>query len=129
MFILFKQGGFFMWFLLIFALIIVFLTIKKSIQFFGRPDKLSQLDLEKGLNAILFWGCMSGVLGFYAHYLGLYWAMQAIIKAADISPMICAQGYGFSLITLLTGLLLLLFAALFWFILRWKYKQIIQRDE
>lgn len=116
-----KQGGLLMWPMLIFAIIIVGLTIKK-ITDFTRSQKLSLEKLEAGINAILFWGFLSLVLGFYAHFHGVYLAMQAISKAMDISPAIVADGYRISLITILFGLLTFMISSIVWFILRWRYK-------
>ncbi len=99
----FMQGGIFMWFILIFAVVNLVLTIKKVIQLFGGTDS-SPKQAESGINAILFWGSMSVVVGFYAHFLGLFFAMQAISQAGDVSPAIVAKGFGVSLIPVLFGL-------------------------
>jgi biopolymer transport protein ExbB/TolQ len=123
MFTLFMQGGFYMWPLLLFAIIILVLSIKKIIDLFFKPD-LSQVKLESGINSILFWGGMSVLIGFLGHFHGLYLAMQAISRASDISPAIVAMGYGVSLITVLFGLLILLISALIWFVLRWRLKKL-----
>jgi biopolymer transport protein ExbB/TolQ len=115
----FVSGGQMMWLFLIIALLIIFLSIKKAIQLFGK-NELPTAVLESGTNAIIFWGSISAILGFFAHYLGLYYAMQAIYKADDISPAIVAFGYSLSLITILTGLVLFVISAIIWFIFRWK---------
>jgi len=80
--------------------------------------------LESGINAIVFWGAISAIVGFFAHYLGVYYAMLAIQRANDISPAIVAYGSSMSLITILTGLTIFIFSAIIWFVLRWRYKQI-----
>ena len=80
---------------------------------------------EGGINAILFWGCFSVVLGIFAHFEGVYLAMQAMMKANDISPAIVAQGYAMSLITILSGLFLFMVSSVTWLILRWRYKKLI----
>ena len=119
----FMQGGIFMWFILIFAVVNLVLTIKKVIQLFGGTDS-SPKQAESGINAILFWGSMSVVVGFYAHFLGLFFAMQAISQAGDVSPAIVAQGFGVSLIPVLFGLVVFLFSALVWFLFRWRLKKL-----
>ena len=124
MFNLFMRGGVYMWPLLLFAIIIVVLSIKKIIDLFFKKD-LNSMKLESGINSILFWGGMSVLLGFLGHFFGLYLAMEAISRASDISPVIVAAGYGVSLITVLFGLLNLLVASLFWFVLRWRLKKMI----
>jgi len=120
----FNAGGPFMWLLLFAAIAIIILSIKKSLELFGKKDP-NQTNLEKGINAIIFWGGISVVLGFFAHFFGMYQAMLAISKVPDISPAVIAEGYAVSLTTILFGLFIFLFAAIFWFLLRWKYKQLI----
>ena len=128
MFTLFMRGGFYMWPLLIFAIIILVLSIKKIIDLFFKTD-LSHAKLESGINSILFWGGMSVLIGFLGHFHGLYMAMEAISRASDISPAIVAMGYGVSLITVLFGLLILLFSSIIWFVLRWRFKQLVSKSE
>ena len=128
MFTLFLQGGFYMWPLLLFAIIILVLSIKKIIDLFFKPE-ISHLKLESGINSILFWGGMSVLIGYLGHFHGLYLAMQAISRASDISPAIVAMGYGVSLITVLFGLVILLFSSLTWFVLRWRFKQLISKAD
>ena len=85
--------------------------------------------LKNGINTILFWGSLSVVLGVFAHFVGLYEAMQAIKVAGDISPAIVAGGYAMSLITILSGLSLFLASAIIWMVLNWKYKKVISREK
>lgn len=123
----FIEGGFMMWLFLVLAILILYLSIRKAIQLYGKQE-LSKPALETGINAILFWGAVAAILGFFAHYLGVYQAMLAIYQANDISPAIVAYGYSMSLITILTGLTIFIFSAVIWFVLRWRYKQISMID-
>jgi len=128
MFKLFMQGGFYMWPLLLFAIIILVLSLKKIIDLFFKSD-FSHAKMESGINSILFWGGMSVLIGFLGHFHGLFLAMEAISRASDISPAIVAAGYGVSLITVLFGLLILLFSSIIWFVLRWRFKQLVSKSE
>ncbi len=119
----FMEGGFMMWLFLVLAILILYLSIRKAIQLYGKQE-LVKPALEAGINAIIFWGAVAAILGFFAHYLGVYQAMLAIYQANDISPAIVAYGYSMSLITILTGLTIFIFSAVIWFVLRWRYKQI-----
>jgi hypothetical protein len=119
----FSLGGSFMWLLLVFAIVIVGLTLKGIIQIFSKEQKYSA-QLENGANAILFWGFISLVVGFFAHFYGIYLAMDAIKRANDISPAIVAGGYANSLNTILFGMGIFLVSAICWFALRWKYKKL-----
>jgi len=120
----FMEGGLMMWFLLIIAILILALSIRKTIQLYGKQE-IAKSALESGINAIVFWGAIAAIIGFFAHYLGIYYAMQAISRANDISPAIVAYGYSMSLITILSGLMIFIISFVVWFVLRWRYKQII----
>jgi len=121
-------GGDYMYLILLFALIILGLSIKKAIDLFGKRD-LSQLQLESGINAIVFWGGISLLIGFFAHFTGLYLAMQAIAQANDISPAVVAEGYGLSLITILFGMFTFIFSLILWFFFRWRVKKLSSNIE
>jgi len=122
----FMMGGFMMWILLLLAILIVGLTIKKLIELFGKNVANPAL-LEKGINAIIFWGAICMILGFFAHFIGIYDAMQAIMKANDISPAIVSMGYAMSLITIISGLFIFMVSAVIWFFLRWRYKVLLTK--
>ena len=111
----FMDGGMFMWLLLIIAIVIVVLAISNGVQLYSNKDK-NKRRLENSINSILFWGGFSLVLGFFAHFMGIYQAMLAIQRASDISPAIVAGGYAMSIITILTGLFLLMVSSVIWFI-------------
>ena len=59
----FMEGGFMMWFLLIIAILILVLSIRKAIQLYGKQE-VSKPALESGINAIIFWGAISAIVGF-----------------------------------------------------------------
>lgn len=121
MFDLFIKGGPFMWALLILALTIIGLSVKKTLDlFFNNTLDLSQK--EMGLNAVLFWGVIAGSLGVTAQMLGIYLALGEIRKAADINLAIVVNGYQISFIPTLFGLYIFIGAAVLWFVLRWRYK-------
>ena len=125
MFELIHTGGPFMLPLVIFLVIILALSVKKTIDLFGGKER-NRIKLESGINAILFWGALSAVFGYLGHYLGVYRAMNEIAHAHDISPGIVALGYGISLITILSGLTIFIISAVLWFIFRWRLKQIAE---
>lgn len=116
-------GGPAMWLLLIFAITIVALTVKKSIDLFGMPTKQSA-NLDKGLNAIIYFGGLSLVFGILGQISGIYNALVAISKASDISPQIIFMGFSQSFLSTLFGLWILIFSSIFWFVLRARYKKV-----
>ncbi len=118
-----KSGGPMMWPLIIIAIVILGLVVKKVIEF-NRSDKLKSGYPESGINAIIFWGGIALVLGFFAHFYGVYMAMNAIVRASDISPAIVAMGYTMSLTSIIFALLIFLFSAIAWFVLRWRFKKL-----
>lgn len=120
-------GGDFMWLLLIFAIIICVLSIKKGWDLFGNKN-LPEAHLEKGLNAIIFWGSLSITLGFFGHFLALYLVMKEIARASAISTAIVAEGYGVSLITILFGMFIFMISLILWFVFRWKVKKITAKS-
>lgn len=120
----FQAGGPFMWLLLIILIVIVVLAITKGIRLFSQKEK-NKAKLENGVNAILFWGVYAVVIGFFAHFLGILYAMEAIKHAADISPAIVAGGYSVSLLTILFSLIILMIAAIIWLV----YKSFLFRME
>lgn len=119
----FNQGGQIMWILLVILIVIAYLATKNTIKLFFKTQSPDP-ELDIGLNAVLFWGCIAAGLGIFGHFEGIYIAMQEIIKANDTSPAIVAQGYLMSLTGIIFGLCILAMAATVWFILRWKYNNL-----
>ena len=124
MFSYIHAGGPFMWLLLAILIVVVVQAITKGIQLFSKKEKNAG-KLENGVNSILFWGIYGVVVGFFAHFLGILYAMEAIMSAADISPSIVAGGYSVSLLTILFGLIIFMIAAIIWFI----YKSVLSHME
>jgi hypothetical protein len=122
---LMRDGGPFMWLLLLLFIMILGLAVRKFIQLIHTGDEIPSFT-ESGINAIVFWGAVSAVIGFFAHYLGIYHAMIAISRASDISPAIVSYGYSMSLIPVLAGLLIFLVSAIIWFLLRWRLKHVFK---
>lgn len=118
----FIQGGPYMWLLLIFSVVILVLAVQKAIRLF-KPNELNVVQFEIGLNGILFWGALSLLVGLFAHFQGVYIAMQVIAHAPEISPAIVAEGYSMSLITILSGLFIFIISLIIWFVLRWRFKR------
>jgi biopolymer transport protein ExbB/TolQ len=110
-----NTGGPLMWVLIVIAIALVVLIVKKALQLFGK--EATGGDLERGLHAILFWGAFSAVLGVYAQLSGIYRALRSIIQAPEISAPVIAEGMAISFHTTLFGLSVFLIAGLAWFVL------------
>ncbi len=123
-----QEGGILMWPLILMGIAVLVLAAKKANDLYFKQG-LSKAQLEKGINAIIFWGSFSIIFGVFAHFMGVYNAMQAISKASAISPQIVAGGYAVSIITILTGLFIFMISAIFWLVFRSKYKNLVMKSE
>ena len=120
----FRSMGVFLFPMLIIAGVILFLAIRKSVDLFGGRD-LPPNRLEKGLHAILFWGIVAAVLGFLGQISGIYNALGVIFRATEISPKVIAMGFAESFTTTIFGIEIGLVAAIVWFVLYRKYRNMV----
>lgn len=113
--------------LTIIAIAIFILSIKKVVDLY--INKNSRADyLKKGLHAILFLGSFCFALGVLGQTLGIYQMLQFISgSTTEIRPQIIAAGLQVSMIPTLYGLLIFIMAALFWFMLHLRFKQLTGR--
>ncbi len=116
-------GGFLLWVQILIILLVLFIAIIKFIQYFGNT-KLSSLPFHKSHHAILFLGIFNLVWGMTMQVFGLVQALNAIIKAADVSPGLIMEGLKNSFINPLIGLSTLLAASVLWAILQSRYNNI-----
>ena len=119
-----STGGPIMYIQLIQVVILIVLTIKKTFEL-RHHDENRHAKSETGINAIIFWGLISMVLGFFAHFLGMYEALQVIAEVGSVSPSIIAAGYSVSLIPIIFGLRIFLLSAISWFTLRWQFIKVV----
>ncbi len=118
---LFREGGVMMYPLLILALTVVVLTVRGWMRV-GRADAPDAV-LETGVDAVVFWGAWSVVLGLLGTIVGIYFAAGAIATAPAISPQVIWGGIRVALITLIFGLLVFAVSAVAWFVLRSRYRR------
>jgi biopolymer transport protein ExbB/TolQ len=111
---LFVMGGPYVLLLGVLGLVVLALSVKKGIDLFARTG-LEPERLGRGLNAILFWGCFSAVLGFLGQFAGLYRSLMVIRGAGLIHPGLVAEGIAVALISTVFGLTILAFAGVVWF--------------
>jgi hypothetical protein len=123
--------SFFMWLgpykwpLYIVSAIVFALVIKKCIDLFFRKG-LNIDQLRSGHNAILFWGGFGMALGVFGQLSGIYYALDAIIRASDISPPILIQGFLGSFMTTYFGAGILLVASLSWWLLGLRLNYLVK---
>jgi len=121
------SGGFFMVFELICLLLVLGLAVRAGLRMLGK-NAAALPGREIAIHAVLFWGSMALVLGFLSHYMGLYGAMEAISRANDISPGIVAKGYQMALVSVLSGMVIFIISMLLWFLLRWRFQQLMHAE-
>ena len=107
--------------LIVFVLIGLFVFTTTVVLFRRKVDHAM---VQSGLDAILFWGVISSVLGVLGQITGIYNALNAIIGATEINPRIIYMGFAESFTTTLYGLWTLLLSAIIWFVLFMRYRRI-----
>jgi len=117
----FKQGGFFMWPILVISIVIGVLAVWAFVRTrdLDGPDAV----VETGIDAVLFWGVWVVVVGLLGTFTGIYLAAGVIEQAAAVSPAVIWSGIRIALTTTLFGLLVFCVAALMWLGLRVSYRR------
>lgn len=111
----FSNGGIMMWPMLAVAIGILVLAARAAARLHGGGPPA---DVDRWLQAILFWGAMAVLLGLLGTIVGVVVMAQAISLAGSVEPPLVWSGFAVSLTTLVFGLLIFLFAAFAWFGLR-----------
>ena len=117
------QAGPYIWLQFALAWVIVFLTIMATILVMLRRGKRAAR-LRTLIDAILFWGCLTAVLGFLGQWSGLHRASKAVFDHGVVDPQLVILGLGESLSTTVFGMFTLVIAGFLWYGLRaaqsWK---------
>jgi hypothetical protein len=112
----FLSGGVMMWPILAVGVGTVWLAVRTALRIRGGPSDPG--DVARGLQALLFWGVMAVVMGVLGMATGIVLMAQAVWAAGDVHAPLLWGGLSVALIPLLFSLLVFLFAALAWFLLR-----------
>ncbi|KPK94081.1 hypothetical protein AMJ80_05600 [bacterium SM23_31] len=124
----FHEGGPFTFLLLLLAIVVVVLSVKKTVELFiQNRDPLSP-GMENGINAILFWSGIMVVIPFLITFWALNVASKGMSMANDISPPLIWEGIHNVLIPIIFSLTFFTFAAIVWFILRVRYKKLLEKS-
>jgi biopolymer transport protein ExbB/TolQ len=113
----FREMGFYVWPLGLIAVAVVALAVRAALRLREAAPR-DRAPLEHAVNAVLFWGCVAGVVGILGQFHGIYQAAKAISRAGAISPQMIWGGIAVSFTSTLAGLAILLVAALAWAVLR-----------
>lgn len=73
---------------------------------------------RRSIDAILFWVALAAALGFLGRWIGFNGTARAVAMDGSVNPRIVAYGLPESFLTPISGLAILLFSALLWFLLR-----------
>jgi len=109
-------------FILILGIIILIISVITVLRRITH-QKYSVLD-ERLMLSIKYLGGIAFLSGLFFQTLGLYLAFQAIVDAADISPMLVMQGVFISFYTTFFGLGVFLVSLIIWYLLKviWTQK-------
>jgi hypothetical protein len=103
--------------LVILALLVVALAVR-TIMRAVKGDAVDGPKFRNGLNAILFWGCVSAAMGLLGQFSGLWLSLEALSRAETVNPKLVYEGLMASFSTTIIGLMVLIGSGLIWFTLR-----------
>lgn len=111
---LFLTGGFFMWPILISALLVLALAAVAATRL-TKHDRGPAPELRASIDAILFWGGFAAILGVLGTTGGIAQMARAIERAGGASAALVWGGVQIALVTTLFGLAVLLVALVLWY--------------
>lgn len=111
------QAGPFIWLQFLIVWVVVLLAMVNAVLLALRRGKPAAR-LRTSIDSILFWGCLTAILGFLAQWIGLNRAANHVIDRGVVNPQFVMLGLGESLHTTVFGLFTLLGAGFLWFALR-----------
>jgi len=74
---------------------------------------------KRGMNALLVLGSMNAALGMLGQIMGIWYALAAIMQAADVSPAIVMGGLQASFATTYYGFITFIVSLIAWLILNY----------
>ena len=109
------NGGPFMILLFVLAISIIFISIKN-------------INEPYNTNGIVLLGIFSALIGIFATivYIGVNSAFSAVPNIANISPTILINGLKTSLITSITGGIIMLFSTVLWYFFIRKHNLLVE---
>ena len=73
---------------------------------------------RQSIDSILFWGGIAAVLGFLGQWIGIGSMVRVVAERGIVSPQAVVYGISESLLTPISGMVILVVAAFLWFFLR-----------
>lgn len=111
------EAGPFIWPIILLTLVIGLLALWNLVFVLFLP-KRTPSSRRQSINSILFWGAVAAVLGILGQWMGIHRLTQAIADHGIVNPQLVAYGISESLLTPIAGMVVLVVAALVWFLLR-----------
>lgn len=103
--------------LVVLALAIVALALRTIVRTVKR-DGIDSPKFRNGLNAVLFWGCVSAAIGLLGQFSGLWISLNVISQAETINPSLVFQGLMASFSSTILGFVVMILSAVAWFTLK-----------
>lgn len=116
--VLFSQFGW--WIQLFVTLTILGLGVYTFIKLYVVKSKLVS---KTNIDAIIVLGGFNIILGICLQIIGMVMALEAIIQAADVSPVMIMGGFKISFYTTIYGMFTFLVSALIWYVNKIKWEQ------
>jgi hypothetical protein len=122
--VMFAEMGFMRWPLGFSLLVVLALSVWSAMRLFGRSPS-PDLRTKTWIDAILFWGGFAMVAGVLGTLVGIVVAAQAIELAREVSTSLVWGGVRVSMLTSVSGAVILGLAALLWFALQLRWRLLL----
>jgi biopolymer transport protein ExbB/TolQ len=118
----FISGGYVMWVLLVSGILVVGLAATAARRL-ASADEAARRDA--GVDAVLFWGVFSVVVGLIGTFIGIGQAARAIELAGAVEPALAWSAIRVALTTTIAGLAIGTVALVLWFVLRSRQQRLV----
>lgn len=119
--------GFIRWPLAFSAVAVLVLTLWSASRVF-RPHASADVNTKAWIDAVMFWGGFAAVAGVLGSLLGIILAAQSVEAQGEVVPTLLAGGIKIALLSSAFGIMILMLAALAWFVLRTRWRILFGRQ-
>lgn len=103
--------------LMLLAVVVLWLTLWNALVLLLRGNA-APAHRRHSIDSILFWGAVAAVLGFLGQWIGIIKLSKHIALKGVVNPPAVIMGLSESLLTTVSGMVILTVAAFLWFFLR-----------
>lgn len=122
--VMFAEMGFMRWPLSFSLVVVLALAVWSAVRLFGRSPS-PDLRTKAWIDAILFWGGFAMVAGLLGTLVGIVITAQAIELAREVSTSLVWSAVKLSMLTSVSGAVILGLAALLWFVLQLRWRLLV----